>query len=260
LSTTKIHPLAIIEKGAELGSGVVVGPYAIIGSKVTLGDQVEVAAHAMVSGRTTIGARTRIWPFAHIGNEPQDKKFKGEDTELVCGEDNIFREYVNINIGTEGGGGKTQIGSRNLLMVNTHVAHDCILGDECTIANGVSLAGHVEVDDKAVIGGHVAIHQFVKLGSLSMLAGGAIVVQDVLPFAMVQGDRARPIGINKVGVTRAGYSKEDAELIKELYKIIYHEKLTLDEAKTKIRDQYPQAGIPQIYLNFLQRSTRGLCR
>lgn len=260
LKTVQIHPSAIVEKGAELGAGVKVGPFAVIGASVVLHDGVEIGAHAMVSGRTHIGAKTRVWPFAHIGTTPQDLKYAGEDSLLVCGENNMFREYVNISIGTDGGAGKTVIGSGNLFMVNTHIAHDCIVGNDCIIANGVSLAGHVELDDGAVIGGHVAIHQFVKIGELAMLAGGSIVVQDVPPFVTVQGDRAKPTGINKLGLKRAGYMSKNIDVVKEIYKTIFHSNLTLDEAKSQIEENFSQWQEAQKFLQFLQRSQRGLCR
>ncbi len=243
-----------------MGARVNIGPYAIVGSKVRLGDDVQVFGHAMVSARSTIGARTQIWPYAHIGTNPQDLKYRGEDTELVCGEDNVFREYVNISIGTDGGGGKTQIGSKNLLMVNTHIAHDCLVGDHCIFANAVSLAGHVEVESRAVVGGHVAIHQFVKIGYLAMLAGGSIVVQDVPPFVLVQGDRAKPAGLNKVGLDRSTSSEDAIKRIKAIYKLLFQMSLTVDEAKEQIQTRYAGTDEAKLFLDFLQKSRRGLCR
>ena len=161
-------------------------------------------SHVVVQGKTTLGAKNKIWSFASLGTEPQDLKYHGEDAELICGDECMIREYVNLSIGTEGGGGITQVGSRNLFMVNTHIAHDCIIGSDCIIANGVSLAGHVEVHDQAVLGGHVAVHQFCRIGSLAMIAGGAGVAQDVPPFFLVHGNHAKPVGLNLVGLRRAG--------------------------------------------------------
>lgn len=254
----KIHPTAIVEKGAELGLGIEIGPYALIGPKVKLGDGVRVYSHAVVSGRTTIGARTTIWPFASVGAIPQDLKYRGEDAALVCGEDNLFREYANVSIGTDGGGGTTSIGSGNLFMMNTHVAHDCKIGNRCIIANGSSLAGHIEVDDNVVIGGLVGVHQFVKIGTFAMLAAGSMVSQDVPPFVMVNGNRARPTGLNRTGMERAAFNKEAMAHVKSVYKMIYHSALSLDEVKEALTKQsVPEA---KLFLSFLQRSSRGICR
>lgn len=257
---TKIHPSAVVDKKARLGVGVEVAPFAVIGPKAILGDGVKVSSHVVISGRTTIGARTRIWPFASIGTEPQDLKFGGEDAELICGEDNMFREYVNISIGTDGGGGKTVIGSKNLLMVNTHIAHDCIIGDECIIANGVSLAGHVEVGHKAVLGGHSAVHQFSKVGDLAMLAGGSIVVQDVPPYCTVSGNHASSSGLNLTGLRRAGFKREMISEVKAMYKLLYRSNLTVDDAIIQMRETLSDSEPLNAFISFLQNSTRGVCR
>lgn len=256
----KIHPTAIVEPGAQLGLGVEIGPYSIVGPNVILGDDVSLISHAVISNHTTIGARSKVWPFATLGALPQDLKFKGEKAVLICGEDNMFREYCNVSIGTEGGGSKTVIGSKNLFMNFTHVAHDCIIGNNCIFANGVALAGHIEIADRALIGGLAAVHQFVRIGSYSMIAAGSMVAQDVPPFVMVAGDRARPTGINKVGIQRAGYSEQALSNIKKAYKILYLSSSPFEEAKQALGDLAVSATEIQILVDFLNRSERGICR
>lgn len=257
---TLIHPTAMVAPGAQLGVGVSVGPYATVGPKVVLGDRVQVKSHAMVQGRTFLGADTIVYSFATIGSEPQDRKYRGEDSKLHCGEGNKFREYSNVSIGTDQGGGITRIGSHNLFMVYSHVAHDCIVGSHCTVANGVSLAGHVEVNDGAVIGGHVAVHQFVRIGSLVLVAGGAVVVQDVAPYCIVHGDHARPRGINIVGLKRADSSKEDIENLRRIYRLYFMSHHTQEEALAEIRQAIPQSAVRDEFVNFVVSSKRGICR
>jgi UDP-N-acetylglucosamine acyltransferase len=256
----KIHPTAIIEKGAQLGVGVEIGPYTVVGPKVILEDGVQLLSHVSISGRTRIGARTKVWPFASLGSAPQDLKYRGEDTSLVCGTDNMFRENVTISLGTEGGGGITSIGSHNLFMAYTHIAHDCRIENRCIFANGATLAGHIEVDDGAVVGGLSALHQFIKIGSLAMLAGGSMVAQDVPPYVMVSGNRAKPIGLNKVGIDRAKFSDAMVSNIKKMYKSLYLSSLSLDEAKAEIAKLSADGHEIQTFMGFLDRSIRGVCR
>ncbi len=255
-----IHPTAIVSKQAQLGTGVHVGPYCVVESHVILDDRVVLESHASVKGRTTLGAGTRVWSFASIGSEPQDLKYKGEETSLVCGADNMFREYVNISIGTEGGGGQTVIGSKNLFMVGVHIAHDCIINDQCILANGVSLGGHVLIGSKAVLGGHSAVHQFAHIGELAMVGGGAMVSQDVPPFSMVHGNYARASGLNLIGLKRAGFSQEDIQKVKAMYRILHHSDRTLEDALMRIREDFPESPFRNTLLDFLTHSTRGICR
>jgi len=256
----KIHPTAVIEKGAELGHGVEIGPFSYVGSKVVLEDGVKLLSHASIHGRTRLGARTIVWPFASLGSMPQDLKYRGEEASLICGEDNMFRENVTVSIGTEGGGGITSIGSKNLFMAYTHIAHDCKIANGCVFANGATLAGHIEVDDRAVVGGLTAIHQFTKIGSLAMLAGGSMVAQDVPPFVMVSGNRAKPVGLNKTGIERAKFSESAVSNIKKMYKALYLSSLSLDEAKQEILKLSSDNAEVQTFLGFLERSARGVCR
>jgi len=239
MSGTQIHPTAIVHKGAEFGVGVRIGPYAVIGPKVKLGDGVDVGPHCVIDRRTNIGPRTSVSAFASIGSLPQDLKYRGEDTELVIGSDNMFREYANISIGTEGGGGITRIGDKNLFMVYTHVAHDSRIGNQCIFANSVAIAGHVHIDDFAVLGGLSAVHQFCRIGTMAMIAGGAMVVQDVPPFCMVHGDRATPNGLNVVGLRRAGVTGEQLTAIKSMYRLLYSENLTVEDAIARMKEDLP---------------------
>ncbi len=265
-AATFIHPTALVEKGAELGVGVRIGPYALIGAKVKLDDGVEISAHCVVNGRTQVGARTKVWPFASLGSSPQDLKYRGEDSQLIIGSDNMIREYVNISLGTEGGGGLTQLGSANLLMVYTHIAHDCIIADNCIFANGVSLGGHVAVASSAVFGGHCAVHQFVRIGTMAMLAGGAIVVQDVPPYCTVHGNHAAPHGLNVVGMRRAKLTNAEISALKSCYRLLYQANLSLAKASEQIAQTVPASAGRDEFLYFLmnpiaeEKKQRGICR
>lgn len=256
----KIHPTAMIEKGAQLGKGVIIGPGAIIGRRVTLGDGVKVGASTLIMGRTTVGRDTAIFPHATIGSPPQDLKYNGEDTSLEIGERNQIREFVNISIGTVGGGGKTTIGNGNLIMVYTHIAHDCHVGNECIFANAVHLAGHVTVQNNVVFGGMSGGHQFCHFGERVMVAAGSIVVQDVPPYCMVQGDRATVQGLNVVGLRRAGIQGADLSAVKKMYQMIFQQNLLLEDAIEKIKLEIPDSQYRTKILDFLKISSRGICR
>jgi UDP-N-acetylglucosamine acyltransferase len=260
VSSVDIHPSAVIEKGAQLGVGVKVGPYSHIGSKAILHDRVQVGSHAVIMGRTEIGNETQVWPFASIGTAPQDLKYRGEDARLVIGTHNVFREYSNVSIGTDADKGLTQIGSHNLFMMNVHVAHDCMVGSHCIFANSVSLAGHVHVDDRAVVGGLSGIHQFVKIGAYAMIAGGSMLVQDVPPFVTVQGDRAEASGLNLTGLRRAHFSAEAIKTIRDVYRLIFQAQKTLEDALEDIKSLYPDSPEARMFIDFAARSSRGFVR
>lgn len=257
---TTIHPAAIVDPHAELGRNVVIGPFAVIGPNVRLGDDVQVGPSAVIDGRTTIGARTRISAFASIGSKPQDLKYRGEETALEIGEENQFREYSNISIGTAGGGGVTKIGNRNLFMVYSHIAHDCRIGNDCIFVNSVAIAGHVQVGDHSVFGGLSAAHQFCRIGDLAMIAGGAMVTQDVPPYCMVQGDRAAPNGLNVVGLRRAGITGEEFTAVKTMYRMLYNENLALSDTVARIETEVPESKYRNVFVEFLRKSERGVCR
>ncbi len=259
-NNSNIHPSALVSKGAELDLEVVVGPNAIVGPHVKLAKGVQIGAGAIVSGHTFIDEDTKIYPMATVGSDPQDLKFANEPTRLTIGKRNKIREYVNISLGTVGGGGETSIGDDNLIMVYTHIAHDCHIGNNCIFANSVQLAGHVIIGDAVVFGGMSGAHQFCRFGSRAMVAAGAIVVQDVPPFCLVQGDRARINGLNLVGLRRSGLDRKQLFDIKNMFKILYNENLRLEDAIVRIEQEVNVSESRQLFLDFLQSSERGVCR
>ncbi len=257
---TKIDEKAIVEKGAQLDDGVIIGPYSFIGPNVKLGKNCKVYPHAVIDGWTTIGDDCQIFPFASIGMAPQDIKYKDEKTELIIGNHNIIREYVTINRGTVAGGGKTVIGNNNFIMTSCHIAHDCHLGNEIVMANLATLAGHVEIEDFAVIGGFTAVHQFVRIGTMSMVGGASGVAQDVAPFTIVAGNRAKLFGLNLIGIKRRGIEGERLDILKKAYRIIFKSKLTLQEAKETIEKSGLLSDDVSKLLNFMLSSSRGVIR
>jgi len=217
----QIHPTAIVERGAEIAPSATVGPYCHVGGKVVLGEGVELLSHVVVAGRTSIGEGTRVFPFASIGQPPQDLKYAGEDSALLIGRHNIIREYVTMNPGTTGGGMVTRIGDHCLFMANAHVGHDCQLGNHIIMANSVPLAGHVVVGDYAAFGGLSAVHQFVRVGQHAYVGGLTGVERDVIPYGLVMGDRARLTGLNIVGLQRRGFSREDIQALRAAYQMLF---------------------------------------
>ncbi len=259
-AAVRVHPTALIERGAELDSSVEVGPYAVIGPRVKIGARSRVGAHAVIEGDTTIGEGNHIFQFAALGAIPQDLKYGGEPTRLVIGDGNSLREFCTAHIGTAQGGGVTRIGNKCLLMANSHVAHDVRLGDGCILANSAALAGHVQVEDHVIFGGLAAVHQFTRIGRLAFVSGGSMVTQDVPPYVTVQGDRAEVAGINTVGLTRAGFDEHALTRVKSAYKILYRMKLGLREAVARVRAEH--GGHPEIdhLVAFLDGTERGIAR
>jgi len=255
---TKIDERAVISKGAELGSDVEVGAYAFIGENVKIGNGCKVFPHAVIDGWTTIGNNCKIYPFASIGMAPQDIKYKDEPTELIIGDRNTIREYVTINRGTPTGKGKTVIGNDNFIMTSCHIAHDCLLGNEIVMANLATLAGHVEIQDFAVVGGFTAVHQFVRVGTLAMVGGASAVAQDVAPYTIVSGNRAKLFGLNLVGIKRRGIEGEKLECLKKAYRLIFKSKLTLSEAKDAIEKSGFETQEVLTLLNFMLERKRGV--
>jgi UDP-N-acetylglucosamine acyltransferase len=229
-----IHPTAIIEDGATLGDNITIGAFTIINSKVTIGDGTTIGSHTLIDGKTTIGKNNQIFSHAVLGTIPQDLKFDGEETELIIGDNNKIREHTLINTGTSGGGYKTIIGNDNLLMGHVHIGHDCIIGNNVIIANSTPVAGHVEIDDFAVIGGLSAIHQFCKIGTQAMLGGGSIVVQDIPPFTITEGNRATIRGLNINGLRRRFKDRKEIDLIKKAYKQLFESNEPLQESAKKL--------------------------
>src|SRR5215469_15415020 len=217
----QIHPTAVVAPAARLAENVVIGPYCVVGENVTLGPRITLRSHAVVDGRTTIGEGTRLFPFASIGLEPQDLKYRGEKSELIIGRNNTIREYVTMNPGTEGGGMVTRVGDNCLFMAGAHVAHDCQIGNHVILVNHATLGGHVIIEDYAVLGGLSAVHQFVRIGRHAMIGGMSGVERDVIPYGQVMGERARLTGLNIIGMQRRGFSRDDINGLRNAYAYLF---------------------------------------
>jgi UDP-N-acetylglucosamine acyltransferase len=258
-----IHPTAIIDPGAELDSSVKVGPYVIIEKGVKIGRDTVIKPHSVISGPTTIGAGNVIGPFATVGAPPQDLKYKGEDTELVVGDNNQIREYVSIHRGTVTDKGVTIVGSGNLLMGYVHIAHDCVIGNSAILANAATLAGHVQVDDHAIIGGLVAVHQFTRIGSYSYIGGLSGISKDVAPYVIVSGTRKhmRVSGINKVGLRRRGFDNDTLKKLDRAYKIIFMSpELLLQDALEQAAIEIVDCESVNHLIDFFRTSKQGVIR
>jgi UDP-N-acetylglucosamine acyltransferase len=258
-----IHPTAIIDPGAELDSSVKVGPYVIIEKGVKIGRDTVIKPHSVISGPTTIGAGNVIGPFATVGAPPQDLKYKGEDTELVVGDNNQIREYVSIHRGTVTDRGVTKVGSGNLLMGYVHIAHDCVIGNSAILANAATLAGHVQVDDHAIIGGLVAVHQFTRIGSYSYIGGLSGISKDVAPYVIVSGTRKhmRVSGINKVGLRRRGFDNDTLKKLDRAYKIIFMSpELLLQDALEQAAIEIVDCESVNHLIDFFRTSKQGVIR
>lgn len=254
-----IHPTAIVSKKADLADGVEVGPYTIISDTVKIGKGTSIGSHCLIEGNTAIGESCRIFTGAVIGSRPQDLKYKGEKSFLEVGDNNIIREYCTLNCGT-GEGGKTIVGNGILLMAYAHIAHDCIVGDNCVIANNGTLAGHVTIDDGAVIGGLVAVHQFVRIGRLSIIGGCSKVVQDIPPYSTCDGHPARIYGLNIVGLRRHGLSRESIHSLHRAFKIVFQSGLKIAHAAEKAAREVEQTPEVASLLDFIKHSQRGIVR
>jgi len=257
---TSIHATAILDPGAELDEGVVVGPYAVIGAGVRIGSGTSIGAHAVVKGPTVIGRDNRIFQFASIGEDPQDKKYRGEPTRLVIGDRNNFREFCTINRGTSQDQGVTSIGNDNWIMSYVHVAHDCVVGNDVIFSNNATLAGHVHVGDHVICSGFSAIHQFCRIGAHAFLGGFAAVTRDVPPYVMVAGQPTAPHGINSEGLKRRGFTPDQLRNLKEAYRILYREQLQLAEARERIAALAATAPELRILVEFIDKSERSLIR
>ena len=256
-----IHPTAIVHPNSLIDDDAEIGPYCIIGEGVTVGAGTVIGPHTRIEGKTTIGQRNRFLGQGSFGTPPQDLKFKGERTELVIGNDNVFREFITMNRGTVGGGGVTRIGSNGFYMAYSHVAHDCQVGSNVIFANNATLAGHVEVGDHATVGAFTAVHQFCRVGEHAFIGGGTIATQDVLPFVKTVGNRpAKTYGINNIGLERKGFSKETIEALKKAYRILNLSKLRLEEALRRIEEELSYAPEAQYFAQFIRSSQRGVVR
>lgn len=255
-----IHPTAIIHPGAKLAANVSVGAYSTLGEHVVIGAGTTIASHVVIQGWTEIGEANQIFQFSSVGADPQDLKYAGQKTCLKIGDRNRIREFTTLNRGTEEGGGMTKIGDDNLFMAYSHVAHDCIVNDHVILANGATLAGHVEVESAAILGGLSAVHQFCRIGCHTMLSGGAMVSQDVLPYTIAQGDRAKTVGLNLIGLKRRGFSDETIRGIKASYRLVFRSGLGLEEALAKIADEVESTPELDHFVNFIKQSQRGIAR
>ena len=257
---TRVHSTAIVAASAKLADDVVIGPYTVVGADTTIGAGTTIGAHVVIADRTSIGRGNRVFQFASVGEIPQDRKYTGDPTRTVIGDGNVIREFVTIHAGTAQDKGVTTIGDGNWLLAYSHIAHDCVIGNGTTFSNNAQLAGHVIIDDYAVLGGFVGVHQFCRVGMHAMLAAGSIVLQDVPPYVTVSGSPATPRGTNSEGLRRRGFSADDIAAIKRAYKTLYRKNLALDDARAQIAAS--AAAVPALHAltAFLETPGRGIVR
>jgi UDP-N-acetylglucosamine acyltransferase len=258
LTPPEVHETALVAPGAEISPGVKIGPYCVVGSRVRLGPGNVLHSHVVIDGDTRIGRDNRFFPFSSVGQVPQDLKYKGEPSRLEIGDRNQIREFTTIHLGTEGGGSLTKIGSDNLIMAYSHVAHDCFLGNHVILGHGATLGGHVEVADWATIGALAAVHQFCRVGVHAFLGGYTVATKDVLPYSKTVGNRARIYGINTVGLTRRGFTKEQIESLKRAYRILLQSRLNTTDALQRLLSEDAKPEEWRILVEFIQSSKRGV--
>ena len=250
-----IHKTAIIDTNAKIGSTVKIGPYTVIGPNVEIGDNVVIQSHVSITGHTVIGNNNKIYPFASIGNDPQDMKYNGETTKLIIGDNNRIREYSTINPGTIQGGGVTKVGNNNLIMISAHIAHDCIIGNNIVIANSAAIAGHAQIDDYVVIGGNCGVQQFARIGKMAMIGGMTGVSRDVIPYGLSTGNRNYLNGINVVGLRRSNVSNKDIIGLTESYKEIFKTK-NLSENLSKLNGNFKENSLVNEVLEFINKDKK----
>jgi len=255
-----IDPRAVIDPAAEIAGNVSIGPFSIIGPDVSIGEGTRIAPHVVINGPAKIGRENRIYQFASIGDDPQDKKYAGEPTRLEIGDRNVIREYVSINRGTVQGGGLTRIGDDNWIMAYVHIAHDCQVGNETIFSNSASLAGHVRVDDYAILGGFTLVHQFCAIGSYAFSSFGSVINKDVPPYVMVAGNPLRVRGLNTEGLKRRGFSSQAQSALRQAYKTLYRANLPLQEALARLRDQAESQTEVSLLVGFIEQQSRGIAR
>jgi len=257
----EVHPTAIISPKAELGEGATVGPYSVVGDHVTMGKGCRIGSHVVIQGRTQIGNHCQFFPYCSIGLPPQDLKYHGEDTELVVGDYNVFREYVTVNRGTVQGGGRTLIGNHNFFMVCAHVAHDCILANHIIMANAATLAGHVVIEDYATIGAFSGVHQFCRIGVHGFVGGYSVITKDVLPYSKTVSARdARNYGVNTIGLERRGFSAESIRSIRAAFRVVLQSKLNTSQALSVLRERFVDQPSVQVLIDFIEKSQRGIIK
>lgn len=255
-----IHPSAVVSPNAELGEGVKIGPYSMIGDHVTIDSGTEIGAHVVIEGHTRIGKRNKIYPYTSIGTAPQDIGYRGEDTRLVIGNDNVIREYVTVNRATTKEEWQTVIGNQNYIMAYAHIAHDCYLGNRVIMSNVATLGGHISIGDYAILGGLVAVHQFVRIGAHAFLGAKSGIDRDVPPFMMTAGPRARLYGINRKGLRRMGLPNQTIDGLKKAYRIIWRENRRLSEGIRQVKREIESFPELEMLLTFLEGSKRGILR
>lgn len=255
-----IHPTAVVSPNARIGEDCFIGAFCILGGDVTLGDHVRLDSHVVIDGKTSVGDDTHVFPFVSLGHAPQDLKYGGEETVTEIGKRNQIREFVTVHRGTKGGGGITRIGDDNLLMAQAHVAHDCNVGSEVIMANAATLAGHVEIADKANIGAYSGVHQFCRVGPEAFVGGYSVVVKDALPYAIIQGNHAKCFGLNRLGMKRRGYSADTIEKLHHAFFLLLSSKLNTTQAVEKIREEI--SGCPEVdtLVQFIETSKRGVVK
>ena len=257
----KAHPTAIIHPRAQLACTVTVGPYTVIGEGVELGDDCEVMSHVVLGGPTRLGKGNRIFPWASVGLEPQDLKYHGEPTRLEVGDGNVFREFITVHRGTVGGGGVTRIGNHNLLMAYVHIAHDCTLGDHVIMANGASLAGHVNISDHAMVGAFCGVHQFCRIGAYSFLGSYTVVNKDILPYSKTSADRrATVLGANRIGLERRGLTQGDVDELQSAFRLLSHSKLNTTQALERLKAEPERGEDTDLLIRFIESSERGVIK
>ena len=254
----EIHPSAVVSPHAELASGVQIGPYSVIGDHVTIGKDTVIGSHVVIDGHTHLGERNRIYPFVSIGSPPQDIGYRGKDTRLFLGDDNIIREYATINRATTKEEWKTVVGNENYIMAYAHIAHDCILGNKVIMSNVATLGGHIAVGDHAILGGMVAVHQFVRIGAYAFLGGKSGVDRDVPPFMITAGSRAKLYGVNGRGLRRLGFPKETIDGLKKAYRIIWRDNKKTGEGINQVKKEIKSFPELEMLLSFIEESKRGI--
>jgi UDP-N-acetylglucosamine acyltransferase len=250
-----IHKTAIVDPKAKISANVNIGPYSIIGPNVEIGEHTVINSHVSIAGHTKIGKKNKIYPFSSIGNNPQDLKYNGEKSYLEIGDSNTIREYVSINPGTDGGGGLTKIGNNCLFMVSSHVAHDCVIGDNVVAVNNVAIGGHVQIDDNAIIGGNSAIHQFIRIGKFAMIGGICAVIRDVIPYGLVHGNRSVLQGINLIGLRRKNIPNQEIALLSKAYKEIFKSE-NLSENLKNLSEEFKENDLVIEILKFIQKDKK----
>lgn len=259
--TARIHASAIVDPAARIPESCTIGPFCIVGDDVEMGEHCELLSHVVLKGPTKIGSNNRIFPFASVGLEPQDLKFKGEKTRLEIGNNNVIRESVTIHRGTPGGGGLSTIGSNCLIMAYAHIAHDCHISDNVIMANAATLAGHVTVEEYAVVGALCPVHQFVRIGAYSYIGGGTTITQDVLPFSLTSAKRdVHAYGMNSIGLERKGFSKERLRKIHRAYRFILSSKMNIGDALSKLKAEGDLGEDVERLIKFVEGSERGILK